>query len=153
MSLKERIQSDTREALRKKDKARLAVLRFLNSVIMNREIELHKTDEGLEDEEVIDVISSEIKRRRDAIGQYREAGREDLADSESAEIDILSEYMPEQMSEAEIRSHARAVIQEIGAKSPKDMGKVMKLLMSIVRGRAEGAVVSRIVRDELSKGE
>jgi len=153
MGLKGRIQNDTKDALRQGERERLAVLRLLNAAIKNREIELHKVEEGLDDEQVVEVISGEIKKRRDSVEQYEKAGREDLAKSESAEIDVLSHYMPEQMSEDEIRSHARGVIREIGAQSPKDMGKVMKLLMPTVKGRAEGAVVSRIVREELSAGD
>ncbi len=151
MGVKERIQQDMKAALREGDKERLSALRMVMAAIKNKEIELKKADAGLTDEEVWGVLSSEIKKRRDAAEQYARGGRDDLARKEEEEIAVLQQYLPEQMDEDEIRALAREVITAVGAGSVKDMGKVMKELMPKVAGRAEGRVVSRVVKEELSK--
>jgi len=151
MSLREKISSDLKESLREKKAEELSTLRLLQSAIRNKEIEKKKREEGLSDEEVIEVIASEIKKRKEAIELYEKGGRQDLANKEKAELEVLERYMPEQMDEEEILREARKVIEEVGAVGPKDMGKVMGALMTKVKGKAEGAVVNRIVREELQK--
>ena len=128
------------------------------AAIKNKEIEKRSPgrplDNGLDelsDEEIVAVIASEIKKRRDAVVQYEKGGRPELAEQEKREIDILIDYMPEQMSEDEIRAAAQKAIRETGAKDIKEMGKVLGALMPKVKGKADGQLVSRIVKEELSQ--
>lgn len=151
MTLREKVQEDLKNALRGKRELELSVLRMLQAAIRNKEIEIRKGKEPLTDEEIIDVISGEVKRRKEAMAEYIKAKRQDLADREKAEVDTLMRYMPTQMEEEEIRLEIRDVIDEVDASSTKDMGKVMKILMSRVKGKAEGSLVSRIVKEELEK--
>lgn len=164
MVLKERINEDLITALKAREKERALVLRTLNAAIKNAEIakrsKLAKTEEDsekliaasmLSDEEVIDVIATQIKQRRDSIVEYEKGNRADLAASEKAEIDILSQYMPAQMSEEEIRKVVASAIAKTGAASPKDMGKVMGALMKEVKGKADGTLISKIVKELLLK--
>lgn len=151
MSLKDRILEDLKFALKSKQKEKLSTLRLLSAAIRNKEIELRKTEEGLSDDEVIGVVSAEIKKRKEAIEHYEKAGRGELAEKERVEVEVLSQYMPEPMSEEEIRQHVIGIIGEIGATGVKDTGKVMKLVMPIVKGRADGALVSKIVKEELER--
>ena len=125
MTLREKIPEDLKNALRKKNELELSVLRMLQAAIRNREIEIKKGKEFLTDEEVIEVISGEVKRRKEAASEYTKANRNELADKEKAEVDILMKYMPKQMDEEEIRLETRSVIDEVNALSLKDVGKVM----------------------------
>ncbi len=151
MSLREKISSDLKNALRDRKAVDLSVLRMLQSAIRNREIEKKRGDAGLTDEEVIEVVTSEIKKRKEAIEGYIKGQRQDLVDKENAEIAVLMGYMPKQMGEAEIREEAKKAIEEAGAKTPQDMGKVMKILMPRMKGKADGALVNKIVKEELEK--
>ncbi|MEE9251834.1 MAG: GatB/YqeY domain-containing protein [Thermodesulfobacteriota bacterium] len=151
MNLKERIKEDMVNALRNKSKLELSALRMVQSAIKNKEIELRKGEEALGDEEVAAVVSSEIKKRKEAIEHYTKAHRQDLVDGEKAELDVLTSYMPEQMGEDEIRELVKKAIEEVGAQGPSDMGKVMKSLMQQVKGKADGATANRIVKEEPSE--
>ncbi|MER3447293.1 MAG: glutamyl-tRNA amidotransferase [Candidatus Dadabacteria bacterium] len=151
MNLRERISLDLKNALRGRRIIDLSVLRMLQSAIRNREIEKKKGDAGLTDEEVIEVVTSEIKKRKEAIEGYMKGQRQDLVDKEKAELEVLMNYMPSQMGEAEIRKEAKKAIEEAGAKIPQDMGRVMKILMPRMKGKADGALVNRIVKEELEK--
>lgn len=151
MSLREKISSDLKNALRDRKAVDLSVLRMLQSAIRNKEIEKKRGDAGLTDEEVVEVIMSEIKKRKEAIEGYIKGQRQDLVDKENAEIAVLMGYMPKQMGEAEIREEAKKAIEEAGAKTPQDMGKVMKILMPRMKGKADGALVNKIVKEELEK--
>ena len=153
MTLREKIPEDLKNALRNKYELELSVLRMLQAAIRNREIELKRGKEFLTDEEVVEVVAGEVKRRKEAVSEYTKANRQESADKEKAEADILMRYMPKQMEEEEIRLEARNVIDEVNALSLKDIGKVMKGIMPRVKGRAEGSLVSRIVREELEKKE
>lgn len=153
MTLREKIPEDLKNALRNKHQLELSVLRMLQSAIRNKEIEIKSGKEFLTDEEVIEVVAGEVKKRKEAVSEYTKANRRELADKEKAEVDILMRYMPKQMEEEEIRLEARNVIDEINALSVKDMGKVMKQIMPRLKGRAEGSVVSRIVKEELESKE
>lgn len=153
MSLKERLDEDLKSAMRgqrtdPEQRIRVSTIRFLNAEIKNAEI-LKK--EELTDEEIQDIIQRQIKRRKDSIEQYKKGGREDLAEKEAKEEKILASYLPEQLSDEEIRELAKKAIEETGAMSPKEMGKVMSKLMPEVRGKADGKGVSRIA-SELLKG-
>jgi hypothetical protein len=147
MALKDRIDTDLKSAMREKDAARLSVVRMLKSAIKYREIELMKP---LDDAGIEAVVASEIKRRRDSVEQYRAGKREDLASKEEAEIGVLQGYLPQQLSAEEVAAKVDAAIAQSGAKGPKDMGAVMKLLMPEVQGRADGKVVSELVKQKLA---
>jgi uncharacterized protein len=147
MALKERLDEDLKAAMREKAPLRLSTIRMLKSAIKYREIELMKP---LDDAGVLAVIASEVKRRRDSVEQYRAANRADLAEKEEAEIRILQEYLPQQLGEEELRAKVDEAIARAGAQGPKDMGAVMKALLPEVQGRAEGKVVSDMVKARLS---
>ena len=149
MSLRDKIPEDLKSALKNQESRELRVLRMLQSAIKNREIENNKRE--LTDEEVIGVISTEIKKRREAAKEYEKVERPDAAAEETAEVDILMKYMPEQMGEDEIRGLVTEAIQEGGASGMKDMGKVMKAVMPKVKGKADGALVNKLVKEELEK--
>lgn len=148
MSLKERLDSDMKTAMREKDAVALSVVRLLKSAIKYREIELAK---ALEDVEIHGVIASEIKRRRDSVEQYRAGNRADLADREEAEIRVLQAWLPAQLSSDELRAKVDEVVRRLGAAGPKDLGAVMKALLPEVQGRAEGKAVSELVKARLSE--
>lgn len=152
MNLKEKIPSDLKNALREKKTVDLSVLRMLQSAIRNKEIEKKKRD-VLTDEEIVEVISSEIKKRKEAVNEYIKAQRQDLADKEKSEIEVLMSYMPTQMGEMEIREEVKKAIKEAGAKAQGELGKVMKILMPRMKGKADGALVNKVVREELQKLE
>jgi hypothetical protein len=147
MALKETLDADLKTAMREKDTLRLSVVRMLKSAVKYREIEVMKP---LDDSGVQAVIASEIKRRRDSVEQYRTGNRQDLAEKEEAEIKILQAYLPAQLGEDELRAKVEAAIAKTGAQGPKDMGAVMKALLPEVQGRAEGKVVSDLVKARLS---
>ena len=147
MSLQEQISAALKDAMRARDEAKMATLRLVLTAIKKREKE---TRNLLEDQEVISVITSQIKQRRESIEQYRKAGREDLAQTEENELQILQDYMPEQASEEEISNTLDEIIAEVGAVSMKDMGKVMKAAMAKLAGKAEGGAINAMVKAKLS---
>jgi uncharacterized protein YqeY len=147
MSLKERLDQDLKTAMREKAQLRLGTIRMLKSAIKYREIELMKP---LDDAGVHAVIGSEVKRRRDAVEQYRAGNRPELAEKEENEIAILQAYLPQQLSADELRAKVDEAVKKVGAQSMKDMGAVMKALMPEVQGRAEGKAVSDMVKARLS---
>jgi uncharacterized protein YqeY len=147
MALKEQLDADLKTAMRDKDALKLSVVRMLKSAVKYREIEIMKP---LDDAGVLAVIGSEIKRRRDSVEQYRAGNRQDLVDKEEAEIRILQGYLPQQLTEDELRAKVDAAIASVGAKGPKDMGAVMKALLPEVQGRAEGKTVSEMVKARLA---
>lgn len=147
MSLKERLKADMKEAMKAKDKVRLSTIRMINSLIKNAEIE--KRGE-LTDEEIIQLLMKYAKQRKESIEMYEKGGRQDLVEKEKAELAIVESYLPEQMSEEEIREIVKKAIEEVGAESVKDMGKVMKIVMPKVKGKADGSLVNKIVKELLS---
>ena len=149
MGLKDQIPEDLKNALRNKNTLELSVLRMLQSALKNREIDNKK--ETLSDEDVIGVVGAEIKKRREAVKEFEKVNRADAADQEKAEIDILMKYMPQQMNEDEIRAVVTSAIEETNAESMKDIGNVMKVLMPRVKGKADGSVVNKIVREMLDQ--
>lgn len=147
MALKDQLDADLKAAMKERNELKLSVVRMLKSAVKYREIELMKP---LDDPGVQGVVASEIKRRRDSVEQYRAGNRQDLVDKEEAEIVILQGYLPAQLSEDELRRKVDEAIARAGAKGPKDMGAVMKALMPEVQGRADGKVVSELVKARLS---
>lgn len=164
MNLKEKLEQDFKEAFKAKEEARVSVLRMLSAAIKNREVEkrtkLSKEEKSvakleelsvLNDEEIIGVVSSEIKKRKEAAEQYKQGNRAELAAKEENEIKILSPYMPEQLAEEEVRKIVRETIKETGISGVGEMGKLMGALMPKVKGKVDGGLVSRIVKEELGK--
>jgi uncharacterized protein YqeY len=144
MSILERIQADTRDAMRDRDRERVAALRMLSS-------ELQKAlKEGGDGADEAAVLQRERKRRFEAAEAYREAGREDLASTEEREAAIVEEYLPRQLSDDELGAIVGDAVARAGAASPREMGKVMSLVMPELQGRADGKRVSAMVRDKLS---
>ena len=139
MSIQSRMQEDVKQAMRARDVLRRSVLRYLRSEIHNAEIAQQKE---LDDEGVLAVLSRQAQQRRDSIEAYEGANRQDLVDRERGELAIILEYLPQQLTRAEIDSLVEQAIAETGASGPADMGKVMGKLMPQVRGRAEGRDVS-----------
>lgn len=146
MSLKEQLTNDMKEAMKNHDKDRLAVIRMVRGAIRQQEIDGQKE---LGDEDVIAVLSKEVKMRKDSMEEFKKGGREDLVEKTQAEIDVLMPYLPAQLSEEEVRELVKAVVEQTGAATPKDMGKVMGALMPKVKGRADGKLVNTIVRSFL----
>ena len=146
MTLKERLTEEMKQAMKAKEKGRLSAIRMVRAAIRDKEIE--KRNE-LDDGGVLEVIANQIKKRKDAIELARQAGRDDLVESETAEVAVLEAYLPAQLTETEIEALAVQVIEEIGATSRQDMGKVMGKLIPQVRGQADNALVSQIVRNKL----
>ena len=147
MALAEKIRTDLEQSLRKNDKLRCSVLRLALSSIRNAEIAQQKT---LDDDGILIVIDKEAKMRRESIEAFEKGNRPDLVAKETAELAILLEYLPEQMTREQIIAAARQVISELGAASPKDKGKVMSQLMPQLRGKAQGQEVSDVVAELLS---
>ena len=151
MRLKDRIFDDLKQAMKEGKKDELRVLRSLKAAILEKEISERKDGEAeLTDDQVTEVLMKAAKQRKESIGQFEEGGRQDLADNEKLELGIIEKYLPEMMSEDEIRSEARKTIRETGASSMVDMGKVMGAMMARLKGQADGALISKVVKDELS---
>lgn len=145
MSLSDRLFQDMKAAMREKaaGKTKLAVIRMVRSAIQNKEIELgHK----LSDEEVLSILAREVRMRKESLPTYERSGREDLVAKLREEIGILRDYLPAQLSEADIEELVRKIMDQIGALGPRDLGRVMKEVMPQVRGRAEGKMVNEVVR-------
>ena len=146
MSLKEQLTTAMKDAMRAKQSERLGTLRMLLSAIKNKEIEKR---EEVDDAVVIDVLSSFVKQRREAADVYRKNDRSDMADTEEIELAIAQEFLPAQLSEEEVSSLVDEVVAELAAESMKDMGQVMKVLTEKTKGRADGKLVSNLVRAKL----
>jgi len=146
MSLSDRLTDDMKQAMKDKNKETLSVIRMIRSSIKNSEIDLRRP---LEDDEILQVLSREVKQRKDSLQEFIKAGRQDLAESLEAEIDIISKYLPEQLTEEEIQEIVRQTIQELGASSKADMGKVMGALMPKTKGRADGKLLNKYVQQFL----
>lgn len=144
--IKDRIQSEVKDAMRARDKQRLGVLRLITAEIKRVEVD---TREDLDDAGLLPVLDKMAKQRRDSLSQYQDAGREDLVAQEQLELDILGEFMPEQLSEDELAVLVDEVVAATGAASMQDMGKVMGQLKGKVQGRADMGVVGQLVKARL----
>ena len=153
MGLREQLMDDLKDALRQKDGRRKTTIRSVLAAIKKAETELDANGQRvhLGDNDILAVIAKEAKIRKESIIEFRRGGREDLVAEAEAELAILEEYLPQQMDRTEIEAEARRVIEEVGASGPRDMGKVMKPLMTELRGRADGRLVNEIVRELLSE--
>jgi uncharacterized protein YqeY len=147
MALKATLKTDLTAAAKAKDKARLSTLRMLAAAVQNREIDLRRE---LTDDEVLDTIGRLIKQRHDSIAQFETGGRTDLVEKEKAEVRVLSGYLPAALSASELAAAVDEAIREAGATSRRDMGKVMKVLLPKVAGRADTRTASELVQQRLA---
>ncbi len=147
MRPKEQLQADLKTAMKSGDTQRKDALRLVMAAIKQVEVD---TRTELSDEQIYGVLASEAKKRRDSLTEMRQAGRHDLADQEQMELTLIESYLPRQLSHEELETEARKAIEETGAKTGKDMGNVMKVLMPRVKGRADGKLVNEVVRTLLN---
>lgn len=147
MSYKEKIEQQMIAAAKGKDKIALSALRMMKTALHNREIDLKR---DLTDAEFLQVLSGMVKQRKDSIDQFRQGNRMDLVEKEEAELKVVQAFMPQQMSPEEIAAEVEKAIQETGAAGAKDMGKVMKVLMPKLTGRADGKALGEMVKAKLS---
>lgn len=147
MSLKEKLQSDLKEAMRQKDEVRKRTIRLALATITNTEVEQRKE---LDDPGVLAVLSKEIKQRQESIEEFRRGSREDLVAQAEAEMALLHTYLPRQLLPEEIRARAKETVEQLGAAGMSQMGQVMKTLMQELQGQADGKLVNQIVRELLS---
>lgn len=150
-SIIDRLKEDLKAAMRAKDKVRLRTLRSLRSALKNKEIDQRQegTETVLSEQDQLAVLRRQANQRKDSIEQYEEAGREDLVQKEREELAVLEEYMPEQMSDDELRDRLQAIVDDVGASSMGDMGPVMGRAMSELRGRVDGSRVQEMVQQLL----
>lgn len=146
MEIKEQLTADMKEAMKAKDTLRLNTIRMVRGAIKQQEIDGKKE---LTNDDIIAVISKEVKMRRDSLEEFTKAGRNDLVENTQAEIEVLLPYLPAQLSEDEIKAIVQEAIEKTGAASPKDMGKVMGAIMPKVKGKADGKLVNTIVKSLL----
>src|SRR3989338_530093 len=162
--LKEKLQQDLKDALKSGESEKRVLLGMVLSAVKNREFEkrsklsktetdITKLEEGsrLNDEEITEVLSSEIKKRKEAVESFTRGGRQDLAEKEEKELAVLMDYMPEQISEDVVREIVKKTLSDLGLKDLKDMGKAIGAVMAQVKGKADGTAVSRIVKEEMGK--
>ena len=149
-TLRERLDADLKDAMRSKNELTTGVIRMLKSAIKYKEVEPGAAG-PLDEAAILQVIGTLIKQRRDSVDQFKAGGRDDLAEKELSEISVLQNYLPKQLSADELRALVSAAISEVGAKSAKDMGAVMKAVQPKIAGRAEGRAVSEEVKAQLAK--
>lgn len=149
MSLLDRLTDDMKQAMRNKEKEKLAVIRMIKSSFQNEAIKVGK--DVLSEDEELTIVNRELKQRKDSLKEFDDAGRDDLVEKTKQEIEIVMEYLPEQLSEDELTEIVNETIAEVQASSKADMGKVMGAIMPKVKGKAEGGLVNRIVLQQLSK--
>ena len=147
MSLCEQFQADLRQAMKSGDKVRVSTLRLLTAAVKNRQI---AKGAGLDDAEALDSVRQAAKQRHETIAFARQYGREEMAQQEERELAILESYLPEQLSTEDLMQRIDTVIRELGATSEKDLGRVMRVLMPTVKGRADGTTVNGLVRERLA---
>ena len=147
MSLRDQITSELKTAMKEKNADKLSCLRFLQSEIKNKEIDIRP--KTLSDDEILQVITKLVKQRKEGIEQFQAAGRNDLVEKEEKELEILESFLPEQMSEEDVKSVVEDAVKETGASSMKDMGAVMKTVLAKTQGAADGKLVSQLVKERL----
>ena len=146
MDLREKIDSDIKDALKSGAKEKVSALRLLSAALKNKQIDLRRP---VTEEEVVQTVRSLIKQRKDSIEQFAKGGRQDLVEKETAEVAILEVYLPQALSREELERMVREVIAQTGAQGPRDMGKVMKALTPVAAGRADGKLLSELVKSAL----
>ena len=148
MGIKKKLMEDMKRAIKEKDKSRLSIIRLALAALQNKEKELIRE---LSEQEAIQVISGLVKKGRESIEQFKAGQREDLVAKEEKEIEVLQSFLPQQLTPEELEVEISRAVEEAGASTPKDLGKVMKILMPRIAGRAEGRVVNELVRKRLSE--
>ena len=146
MGLKDQLLDDIKQAMKAKEQAKLAVLRLLSAAIKQKEVDSRAE---VSDQDILAIIEKQIKQRKEAAAQFQQGGREDSANQELAEAQLLSTYLPEQLSEDEIASEIQRVVASVGATGPQDMGKVMGPIKTALQGRADMSLVSKLVKKAL----
>ena len=146
MALKQKLQEDLKTSMKNKDTLRKSVITLIRSSI--KQVEVDKRIE-LNDDDVIDIISKQLKQRNDSLEQFLDAGREDLVEETRSEIEVLKEYLPQQLSEEELNEIVKQTISEVGATSMKDMGKIMSVIKPKTKGRADGKLINKLVKENL----
>jgi uncharacterized protein YqeY len=149
MSLKDTLQEDIKAAMLGGDRAVADTLRNLKAAILNEEVAQGKRDEGLADAEIEKIIAREVKKRKESITIYEDNGRQELADAEKQEAEIISRYLPEQLNEDQVRDIVKAKIEELGATGPQAMGQVIGAVKQQVGNSADGALVAKLVKESL----
>jgi uncharacterized protein YqeY len=151
MSLKEQIGEDIKTAMKAKDKVRLETVRSIKKALLEKEVELRAQGKNsLTEEQEIELLAQQAKQRRDSIEQYKNAGRDDLVTKESQELAIIESYLPEQLSDQELTNILEEIIVQVGAKTSKDLGKVMGVAIKQLKGKADGKKIQEIVKSKLS---
>lgn len=152
MGLREQLMEELKDAMRQRDERRKSTIRSVIAASKQAETELDANGKrvSLDDDDILAIIAKQAKQRQESITEFRQGGREDLVAEEEAELAILQTYLPQQMTRQEITIEAQQVIEEVGASSPRDIGNVMKPLMTRLRGRADGKVVNQVVRELLA---
>jgi len=148
VQLSEKLSNDYKDALRSGDKGKVSILRMIKAAVKNKEIE---KGTSLTDDEIYTIFRMFVKRANESIEQFSKAGRMDLAEKEKEELTIIQNYLPKQLGEDEVKGLIKDAISEVGAAGPKDMGKVMKLVMSKTKGQADGKLVNNLVKEMLEK--
>jgi uncharacterized protein YqeY len=148
-TIRERLDADLKDAMRAKDELKTSVIRMAKSAIKYKEVE--GTNKVLDEPGILNVLTTMLKQRRDSIEQYKAGNRADLAEKEEKEIVIIQQYLPQQLSAAELTAEVQKAIAQAGAKGPKDMGAVMKVLSGPLKGKAEGKAISEEVKAQLAK--
>lgn len=151
VSLKEQIQNDMKAALLSGNRFEGEVLRSLKAVVLNEEVSLGKREEGLDDSAIEKLIAKEVKKRQESIAIYRQNDRTDLAENEQREVEVLNQYLPKQLTEAELLELAKEVISQTGASNPQQMGQVIGAIKVKAGAAADGAMVAKIVKDLLTQ--
>lgn len=146
MTLKQKLQEDLKTSMKNKDTLRKSVITLIRSSI--KQVEVDKRIE-LNDDDVIDIISKQLKQRNDSLEQFLDAGREDLVEETRSEIEVLKEYLPQQLSEEELNEIVKQTISEVGATSMKDMGKIISVIKPKTKGRADGKLINKLVKENL----
>lgn len=151
MTIYDQILEDIRNAMKAREADRLRVLRSLKSKLMEREISERTGERGeLDDDQAVEVLMKAAKQRKESIDQFEKGDRQDLADAEKKELEVIESYLPKMLSEEEVRKVVRRQIERIGATGPGDMGSVMGVVMKELKGKADGSLVNRVVREELA---
>lgn len=148
MSLKEKLGGEMKNALKERDKTRLSTIRLILDAIKKKEIAQNR--EALDDNGIVKVINTMVRKAEEALEQFKKGGRQDLVDKESGQLEVLKSFLPQQLSREEIQSLIDQAIQEANAVDMRDLGKVMKILMPMVSGKADGKTVNEMVRERLS---
>lgn len=152
MSIKEKILNDIKKSMKAKEADKLRVLRSLKAKLMEKEISERKGGEAtISDEQAVEVLMKAARQRKESIEQFEKGGRDDLVAKEKKELEVIDDYLPKMMSDEEIRAKVKNKIDELGASGMDDMGKVMGELMQELKGKAEGSLISSVVKEELSK--